>query len=252
MLTFRIGCIELCGGDLGHNDLQPALGIVATWVFPLAIVINLPFESQPHDFWGTVCNTIVSTLAWFGSPITAMIAVVYEAYQIWLCSRKSRAMDKGRKDQYWKKVFYVLICFNQLDFSNPDDPNAVPYRLRQALIYGLLAPVAPLSGSPPPGHEQEQAQVTLKEHGREQQVALRELNILVERLRLAQGGNVKRSLLGLIVFFAAFCFSGALAFADTDESTTIFILALGLLYCWLPMLVMFASTIPSWGSESRP
>src|SRR6478752_288987 len=39
------GCLAICGDPVTTYSAPDAMGYVANWIFPLAILLNLPFES---------------------------------------------------------------------------------------------------------------------------------------------------------------------------------------------------------------
>jgi len=120
-------------------------------------------------------------------------------------------------------MFYVLSVFNQFDIPASGAQQKQSIR---TLIYGLYRPVS-------------------VEHGvtESDEVALtRELlSELAYQLRMLRRRAVIPTMASLATFLAAFVFSIVLSFADFGDSATIAPLVLGLLYGWLPVLVIFAT-----------
>ncbi|KAK3374322.1 hypothetical protein B0T24DRAFT_577272 [Lasiosphaeria ovina] len=256
-----LGCERICKGGAQLNPPQTAISIVATWartphptitnnttntanrppeqVFPLTVLLSLPFESSHGGhFWRAVRNTLASTSVWLGSPPTALASALFELHQVGQCSRRARqASNRGVSAQLQRDAYFVLMCANQFHM-----PPARAEALLRALFYGLARPLSARPDVTVPGAEREQ---------REMALAARLLGEMAAQLRALQAGNVKRTLVSLGTFVAAFVFASVLAFGDFGESTTIFILSLGLLFCWLPMLVALTCVIPNRVSPGR-
>ncbi|KAF2828433.1 hypothetical protein CC86DRAFT_193190 [Ophiobolus disseminans] len=104
-----LGCKTLCGRGTQLNLPATALGLVATWVFPLAILLSLPYESlHKKRFRGTAS----ATLNWLGSPQTSLTATTYNLQLLIECRQRSKEKNN---DPTWTNLFYVLSVFNQYD-----------------------------------------------------------------------------------------------------------------------------------------
>ncbi|KAK3394963.1 hypothetical protein B0H63DRAFT_62858 [Podospora didyma] len=233
------GCNVICGDGAETNKPQTALSIVATWVFPLTVFLSLPFASSHGGrIWRAVGDTLAAVSVWLGSPPTALTSALFELYQVRQCSQRSRLgtrsspADPAAK-QLWKDAYFVLVCINQ--FAGSEGSNAFSRETLQALVYGLLRPLSSVGE----GHQDEI------------DLTARLLSEMASQLRALHAGNVKRTLISLLSFVAAFCFASVLAFGDFGESTTVFILSLGLLWFWLPMLVTLTCVIPNRVSPER-
>jgi hypothetical protein len=119
-----------------------------------------------------------------------------------------------------RDLFYVLSCINQ--FELPEGS-----RLRDmlhVLIYGLFRPLDRNNNQP----------------GSRDITVLRDLlGALAYQLRMLRRRGVVPTLVSLGTFFIAFVFSIVLAFGDVGDNTTAHSLALGLLFSWMPLLVVF-------------
>jgi hypothetical protein len=189
-----------------------ALGTVANWIFPLAIVLSLPYESLRRFKFR---NTIAAVLNWLGSPATALTATIFNFSQIREAHRRSK--EHGR-DEIWTDLYYIVTCLNQFKIPQAIEENRLWFK---SLSYGLFCPVVASDG-------EEDAQL------------LRELlSALAHQLRMHRRRGVIPTLASLGVFLLAFIFSVVLSFAEIGENTTVNPLTLGLLYSWLPMLVTF-------------
>ncbi|KAK1757030.1 hypothetical protein QBC47DRAFT_443745 [Echria macrotheca] len=273
-------CVGVCGSrTIGFNDKQTALNILATWVFPLAILITLP--------WGQGGRNLLEALShWLGSPQTALTATLWNFWQMRLCylwaSRQNRPQDgrnipqagfvgrliswvayvkrgtislwraamrstRGRSDStrplidppntapvsVYNNAMFVLSAFNQVDlgFEKPHDTRADPReeeggnlnKLLSTLLYGIFRPLS-LGGLSL--REQKNVELT---------TAL--LEILSTQLRINRRRGVIPMLLSLVTFYMAFSFSVALAFGDMGDSTSIFVLDIGIFFSYVPVEV---------------
>lgn len=95
----------------------------------------------------------------------------------------------------------------------------------RTLIYGLYRPVAAIQSR----QQSEEIQLT--------RILLAEL---AYQLRMLRRRGVIPTLASLATFLAAFVFSVVLSFADVGKGANVTPLVLGLLYGWLPMIVVFA------------
>lgn len=208
MLTLT-GCLKICGGRTDQVTTRSALEMVATWIFPLAIVFNLPYDSlHQKKWWGT----IQTVLNWGGSPQTALTHTIWNVRQIRHCHRMAKSSNNLDKDAY-----YVLSCLGQFELPKDD-------KFYRALVYGLFRP---LSSSHDPDYDPDYYYTA------------RLLSMLAFQLRMLRRRGVIPTLLSLLTFIAAFVFSLLLAFHEDAGNRTGSPLTLGLLYCWLPLLVIF-------------
>ena len=214
LLLTLSGCLNLCSG--GNNDAQlpepvSALSMVATWIFPLAIVLSLPYESL-HRF--KIRRTAAAVLNWLGSPQTALTATIFNFRQIREAYRKSKEQNR---DTIWIDIYYVITCLNQFEILDERDT-----KFFQTLVYGLCCPAIADSG-------EEDANLTRDL-----------LSAMAHQLRMLRRRAVMPTMASLGTFLIAFIFSVVLSFAQVGEDTRVDPLVLGLLYSWLPILVIFA------------
>lgn len=259
------------------------MNIAATWVFPLAILLGLPFESYHRK---KVRKTLAAVSNWLGSPQTALTAAIWNFRQTRDCHRRVR--DAGMV-RVWADSYYVLSCFNQFELRLDSRPVAVEHLdgevvreeplpdqlvLLQTLVYGLFRPLSrvsvgridlPRNGNPaipgaielqdlragahrqPPqangnavprlSQEQQRSLTIIEEQ--EIQLTTELLSALAFQLRMHRRRGVIPTLASLGTFLMAFIFSLVLAFGDLSDSTTIFVLDLGIFFSWLPVLVIF-------------
>jgi len=210
------GCDELCQPVVQYNEASTGLALTATWVFPLTILLALPYDSLHKRKFS---DTMVTALNWLGSPQTALTATIFNFRNIRDCHRHCRA-DKNL-DPTWNDIFYVLSVFNQFDIP-VHDKNAKEFITM--LMYGLFRPVSKNT----PGFA-----------GRDDRRMTAELlNELAMALRMLRRRGVIPTLSSLGTFLVAFVISVVLSFADVRGSTVNF-LVLGLMFGWLPILVVF-------------
>ena len=74
-LNDKQGCIELCEDHIQMNPPKTALNFIATWIFPLSILLSLPYESLHGNAVG----------AWLGSPQTSLAAIIFNIDQVCSC-----------------------------------------------------------------------------------------------------------------------------------------------------------------------
>jgi hypothetical protein len=208
------GCNKVCGSGAQVNTPASALGLVATWIFPLAILLSLPYESLKEK---RVRGTVSATLNWLGTPQTALTATIYNFQQIRKCRRASRNCNVQSAGD---DLYYVLSVFNQFDLPNSgQDP------FMQTLVYGLFRTIADDRGDPRASEEIAMTRAML--------------SALAFQIRMLRRRAVIPTMANMGVFLAAFVMSVVLGFADVGDSTTVSPLILGLLFGWLPILVMF-------------
>ncbi|KAK4227131.1 hypothetical protein QBC38DRAFT_499666 [Podospora fimiseda] len=244
------GCLAVCPPrTIGYNNTSQGLNIAATWIFPLAILLSLPFEH----------HILKSLLNWLGSPQTALTASVWNFWQIRRCYQRIRPSPApGTNTTIFKKAwdffrgpsaaeinnlsdqdrnrinaFYVLSCFNQHDLGfDTRDGNRAMQRLNlqdwlTTLLYGLFRPLARNRNQDQNPPEKDIIQTTVL------------LSVLAHELRKNRRRGVFQTLLSLDTFMMAFGFSIVLAFDDLSSSTSIFVLDIGIFYLWVPVIVVF-------------
>ncbi|KAK0741302.1 hypothetical protein B0T18DRAFT_440629 [Schizothecium vesticola] len=187
-LTYE-GCVALCGPDAQLQEPRAALSMVATWIFPLAIALSLPYE-QFHN-GKKIRRTIAATVNWLGSPQTALTATIHNFRQIREAHRRTTQRRRpSDPTAEWEDALYVLTCLNQYEISDISSEHLA------TLLYGLFRPTL---------------QDTFDAHDDA----------------------------SLATFLVAFVFSVVLSFAEVGESSSVDPLILGLLFSWLPVLVIF-------------
>jgi hypothetical protein len=237
-LLMSKGCKKVCGNPVVLNNVSTGLSISATWIFPLAILFCLPYESLHHK---RKRKTLAALSYWLGSPQTSLTASVWNFYQTRSCRQRTRAGDSGPE---WKDAFYVLSCFNQfvlpgLEIQARDDDED-RLKLLHTLVYGLFLPLSTSRKEVIFDLERVEEQRERERREQLEKDLIKELlSTLAYQLRMLRRRGVVPTLASLVTFLLAFVFSVILAFADLKESTTVFILDLALLFSWLPVLVIF-------------
>ncbi|KAH8602956.1 hypothetical protein B0O99DRAFT_588020 [Bisporella sp. PMI_857] len=213
VITYE-GCKRICGNKVALNDAPKALNIAATWIFPLAILLNLPYDSL-HSRKNR--GTLESVSNWLGSPQTALTATIFNFRQIRDCHRRVKEFNRDMQPTA-SDAYYTLSCMNQFDL-----PQDIPTRQRMmhVLIYGLFRPLSV---------DAEDIDVVLLKQM---------LSAMAHQLRMQRRKGVIPTLSSLGTFLIAFIFSVVLAFGEMGDNTTAHSLALGLLVSWLPLLVIF-------------
>ncbi len=211
VLTYE-GCMEACGpGSDVHSAFQ-VLQILATWVLPaIALFSQLPFESLNERKW----RNVEAFVNWVGAPASALTTTMFNIHMI----KQSRLLAK-KGSQQQKDAYYVLSCINQYEYPASGDRTVRD----QALLYGLLRPLATDRAGRPINHPT----VTKTE-------AL--LNDIAFQLRLQRRHAGWLTIIDMSWFILAFVLSIVSAFENLGDNTTAHSLALGLLISWLPILV---------------
>jgi hypothetical protein len=244
----RPGCKTICGSYVELNDAPTALNIAANWVFPLAILLSLPYDSLHRRKYR---KTLESLSNWLGSPQTALTATMFNFLEIGSCQKRVVAArrQQGQPVRGSSRnnvcptaacdAFYILSCLNQFELP----PNEYHRRkFLEVLIYGLFRPMT----AAPNGEDRSPAP-TLEYPFNEEEarypddaVLLRELaSTMAFQLRMLRRRGVIPTLGSLATFLTAFVFSVVLAFDDLGDRTTAHSLAIGLLFSWLPLLIIF-------------
>lgn len=213
LISRLIGCLAICGDHTELRSPRSALEIAATWIFPLSIILNLPYDSFHQR---KVRKTFATVLNWIGSPQTALSHTIFNVRQIRQCHRIAKTRSYG----IWNDAFYVLSCLGQFETPINEAEAAIFYR---ALTYGLFRPLSPQDGPT----------------SRDQIYAIELLSSIAFQLRMLRRRGVIPTLSSLAVFLIAFIFSIVIAFGEIAESRTGSPLTLGLLFSWLPLLVIF-------------
>ncbi|KAM7188161.1 hypothetical protein V8F20_010657 [Naviculisporaceae sp. PSN 640] len=222
------GCVKLCRNPIAIYKPETAIGLVSNWLFPLNILLSLPFESLHRKKFRL---TLVAILNWLGSPQTALTATIFNFRQL----RQSHGrvqQDANEHDTHLLcAAFFVLCSINQFDI----DPRILhgrrgdnPPRMLRTLVYGLFRPLSSertADGAFPAPDVELTRQLLVQ---------------LAYQLRMYRRKGVIPMLSNLGTFLIAFIFSVVLAFAQLGEDkNSPFSLSFGLLVTWLPLLVVF-------------
>jgi len=133
-----------------------------------------------------------------------------------MCHRQTR----GQTETAWEDAYYVLSCFNQFELPL----ESMDVNILRTLIYGLFRPLHMKRGRCKDNEDIEYTRQLLA--------------ALATQLRLLRRRGAIPILLSLGTFLLAFIISVVLAFADIVENIDVTPLALGLLWSWLPLLVI--------------
>src|SRR5688500_11716017 len=114
------------------NAPKTALSIVTTWIFPLAILFNLPYDALEKKPSQGRFSSVAKTIAdWLGSPQSAITATMFNLEQIRMCTRRG----VGNENQ--NNAYYVLSCFNQFQLPSVNGRPGPDPEFINTLIYGL-------------------------------------------------------------------------------------------------------------------
>ncbi|KAK5655566.1 hypothetical protein OQA88_5497 [Cercophora sp. LCS_1] len=203
--------VELCN-NLELNPLETALNLVTNWIFPLAILFSLPYDSLHGK--GKFRGTFGAVSNWLGSPQTAMTATIFNFWQILNCHDKA---DRGVPED----AYYTLSCFNQLilptETGNSSQLNSEFETLFRPLRDGE------------DNNEYRNRDIEYTQHL---------LALLAARLRELRRRTVVPMMLSLGIFLGAAIISIYLAFGEAGAGIDATSLTLGLLFTWLPMIVI--------------
>lgn len=213
------GCRKICGDPIAFYDPQTSLALVTDWIFPLGILLSLPYESL-HE--RRVSRTLIAVLNWLGSPQTALTATIFNFRQLRQSHRRVLRHVNTRPWHLHCAAYFVLCCLNQfhLDKLALIEHDGEPASMVNILIYGLFRP---LSNDQAPDVD----------------LTNQLLVMLAFQLRMLRRRGVIPTLANLATFLVAFAFSVVLAFAELDKGNTPFPLSFGLLVTWAPLLVVF-------------
>lgn len=120
----------------------------------------------------------------------------------------------------WNDAYYVLSCLNQFDIPL-DGEGLISLQLLQVLVYGLFSPALG------------------DVHTEATELTTMLLTTIAHQLRMFRRRAVMPTMASLGTFLIAFIFSVVLSFAQVGEHTKVDLLVLGLLFTWLPVLVIF-------------
>jgi hypothetical protein len=230
------GCTTICGNKVELNTAPTSLNIAATWIFPLAILLSLPYDSLHRKKYRKSLEALSN---WLGSPQTSLTATIFNFRQLSECQRRVvAAVRSGQEGRVAGKsrrgsgtihssttcdVYFILACMNQ--FELPSTPELRRHFL-EVLVYGLVRPLTVVES----GDEDD---------GAADAVLLRELAATMAfQLRMLRRRGVIPTLGSLATFLIAFVFSVVLAFDDLGDRTTAHSLGIGLLFGWLPLLII--------------
>jgi hypothetical protein len=192
--------------------------MVANWIFPLAIVLSLPYESLKKR---RVQKTFIAVLNWLGSPQTALTATIFNFRLIREANRlSSTSVDNS---QTWTNLYYVVSSMNQFRIKQKDNDREIFF---QTLLYALFHPIV----SEPLGPDNSGEAVIMTKDL---------LSTVAHQLRMLRRRAVMPTMASLGTFLIAFVFSVVLSFAQVGDYTRVDPLVLGLLFSWLPVLVIF-------------
>ncbi|KAH8587272.1 hypothetical protein B0O99DRAFT_694636 [Bisporella sp. PMI_857] len=262
------GCRAICGNSIDwywSSDVALTLSIISNWVLPiLALLAAFPFDSihKSHGrFWGTMC----ALFNWLGSPQLALTTITFSIYQNVICSQAAttgasngfstpdrqsmEAQARGNADttgasnsdsasdlqlmeaQARKNAYYVLCCMSQYRLQHRMDLDFL-----EALIYGLITPFRDMTI----GQGQNKSSLNPARQEKAQQWTTELLEGMASQLRVLRRRGVYPAFLSILLFCIAYAISLVMAFANIGDRTTTHSLAVGILFSWLPNLLLFA------------
>lgn len=155
-----------------------------------------------------------------------MTSTIFNFDQIRTCAKLAIERPHGA-GQEWNDAYYVLSCMNQ--FSLPmqvvNGSRRVDDRFMLALVYGLFRPLR----AGPNNH---------LDDNRDIEMTRRLLSQMATKLRDHRRRGVLPTIFSLGTFLVAFIFSVVLAFGEVGDDISVTPLTIGLLYGWLPLLVI--------------
>jgi len=246
----KLGCRLICGEIIQLNQGPPAMTLAATWIIPLAIILNLPYNASGRK-WRRFLVTLSGIGYWLGSPEMALTATVFNVVQIDLCHRirkfahlntlepGSRGENEKQAADLWTAVFYTLSCFNQ--YKHPDESSDVFRKtFMPTLAYGLLRPLSfprRLEGGsvriPVTDEERRESEVEKIEIEMLQEL----VHLLASQLRRLRMQGMVATLTSLALFVIGTAFAIIQAFVEGGDSQPILALTSGLLFSFIPILV---------------
>ena len=213
------GCLKICGNPIGFYPPPKSLALVTNWIFPLSILLSLPYDSLHERKFS---KTLIAVLNWLGSPQTALTATIFNFRQL-IQSHRRVSQDKGRDDhRLYCAAYFVLCSLNQFDLDRPAlvKRDGESTHMLNVLVYGLFRPFS-------------------SSKTRDVKLTEQLLVDLAFQLRMLRRRSVIPMLANLATFLIAFVFAVVLAFADLGDENTPFSLSFGLLMTWLPLVVIF-------------
>lgn len=222
------GCVRICRNPIAFNKPETAISLVSNWVFPLNILLSLPFESLHREKFRL---TLIAVLNWLGSPQAALTHTIFNFRQLRQSHGRVLQDVNTHSSHLLCAAFFVLCSINQFDIDSSIlqglPGNNVP-RMLKVLVYGLFRPLSnerTADGTSPAPDVELTRQLLLQ---------------LAFQLRMLRRRGVIPMLANLGTFLIAFIFSVVLAFADLgDANNSPLSLSFGLLVTWLPLLVVF-------------
>ena len=221
-------CIDYCGTAPDYNTVVAAFQVLTTWVLPvLGLMGQLPYESLSRKKWSTNSEAFAN---WIGAPAAALTTTLWNIFTIGQCQRRPSSWADENPDII-KDALYVLSCINQYEYprrppSRSSQPNFSYMRRDQALLWGIMFPYI------------ESPHINDLQRSKLEDIT----KLLAFHLRLQRRRGVYPIYIGVLWFGVAFGLSIALAFANLGDNSTAHSLALGLLLCWVP-IVVFASVV---------
>lgn len=238
-ISYR-ACRELCGGGIQWYEWDVISSAVLTWVLPIgSVLLQAPFESnQARRTFFTLCR-------WIGSPIASLACIFWN---ISVSAKCARLVDRSvyrdfrlRKEKeepcpeetIWLSIrdsFTILVNMNMFTIDTPVDPE-IDYFAQGLLRLALFSRDLPIDKS-----IVRRASVFQDDGLQENLTDARKF--LAQKLRMRR----RRGIVPVFISTAAFVFALAIsvgdAFSKIGQNTTAHDLALGLLLCFIPVIVM--------------
>lgn len=243
------GCKAICDDPQlwywDQEDKSVALSVVSNWVLPIvALLAALPYDSlhgrgpDTTESWyrGRIFRTLGALCNWLGSPQTALTATLFNIHQMRSCLRATRPSGRGIAGNgalhpLKMDAYYILSCLGQFQLSKVPSEGFF-----EILVYGLFRPFVGIGGEAGSTPNRPEVEGRVRDAERMTTELLREMAF---HLRMLRRRGVYPALINILVFFIAFAISLVLAFGDVGEATTGHVLTLGVLFSWLPLLVLF-------------
>ncbi|KZF18994.1 hypothetical protein L228DRAFT_51955 [Xylona heveae TC161] len=212
------GCLQLCGHGTALYSWSDASQTISTWVLPIiGMILQAPFES--NDFWGTVWTLC----RWVGSPIASLSYVLWNIRVTGKCALMIDMAVPYRKlpdeDSEFAKVrdsLYILSVMNQFKM-HPNMPSGVAEKLLRIALFS------------------DQLKLSHKENAKTLEKMRQKL---AKDLRETRRRGIVPVFISLGWFFFSLAISIQAAFGQIGENATAHNLALGLLYGWMPVLIL--------------
>ncbi|PWW77962.1 hypothetical protein C7212DRAFT_342381 [Tuber magnatum] len=209
LLTFA-ACEKHCGSAPAFYKWEKASDTVTTWVLPLVgLVLQAPFESNNPR------QTMFLVFRWVGSPIASMMYILWNMRVTRKCAimvdRSIGVNERPRQASSFAALrdsLYLLSVMNQYELNIC--PRLPEHRIEAILRIGLFDSRPEIQ----------------RIRGR-----------VAARIRRERCRGTVQILASLGWFLVAMAISIHRAFGDLGKNTTAHNLALGLLVCWLPVLI---------------